>query len=136
MPSALVTLSGVSARVTLGRDAMPHNIFLIGAHEYPLGDLSYRATATPANIIEGGGTHRHTGCIRTFRDRLHYCLRALGTTFIDRPSNDALRWIEQASIRAGIELRGFFSVTHLHQLRQSHTIFYRRHFGEDGDGNL
>ena len=75
MPSALVALSGVSARVTLGRDAMPHNIFLIGAHEYPLGDLSHRATAAPANIIEGGGAHRHTGCIRTFRDRLHIALR-------------------------------------------------------------
>jgi hypothetical protein len=76
-------LLGVSARITFSQDALPDRFFLIRAHEYPLSDLSYRATASPTNIIESGRAYGYTGCIRTFRDRLHYCLKALDTTFID-----------------------------------------------------
>jgi hypothetical protein len=76
-------LLGVSARITLSQNALPDHFFLIGIHKDPLGDLSYRATASPTNIIERGRAYGYTGCIRTFRDRLHYCLKALDTTFID-----------------------------------------------------
>ncbi len=129
-------LSGVSARITLSQNALPDRFFLIRAHKYPLGDFGHRATASPTNIVESGRAYGYTGCIRTFRDWLHYRLKALGSTFTDRPSNDALRGVEQASIRAGIELRCFFCVADFHQLWQCNTIFYRRHFSEDGDSNL
>jgi hypothetical protein len=60
------TPSGVSARITLGRNATPDHLFLIRVHEYPLGNFGDRATASPANIIEGSRAYGNTGSIRTF----------------------------------------------------------------------
>jgi len=72
MLRALLKPSGVSARITLGGNATPDHLFLIRVHEYPLGDFGDRATASPANIIEGGRTYGNTGSIRTFGGGLHH----------------------------------------------------------------
>ena len=89
-----VTLSGVSARIALGRNAPPDHFFLIRGHKDPLSDFSDRAAATPANIIESGRTHCDAGCIGAFVCGLHHCVEVLNISFINSPSNDSLYWIE------------------------------------------
>ena len=116
MLGAFITVSGIPARITLGCNASPDHFFFIGGHEYPFGDFSHRATATPANIIEGGRTYGNTGRIRTFGDGLHHRVETQDMSFIHTHSDDALRGVQQAGLRTGFKLCCFFCVTYLHQL--------------------
>ena len=74
--------SGVPARVALGCNALPDELFLIGGHEDPLSDLGHGTATTPADVVEGGRTHGDTGRIRTFGDGLHHSVETRDISFI------------------------------------------------------